>query len=73
MGKKPPLSARVVRWRGFGWGVAFDDGEGKRDAYPVGRPEAAEAEARRLQSGGRPRSPRDVWAFQQVRSIAVRD
>jgi len=52
----------VVRWEGFGWGVAFDHSDGKHDAYPVGPSrEQAEAEALRLRSGGRPRSPRDVF------------
>jgi hypothetical protein len=59
--RKRPTMARVVRWVGFGWGVAFAHGDGKHDAYPVGPSrEDAEVEARRLQSGGRPRSPRDV-------------
>jgi len=52
----------VVRWEGFGWGVAFDHSDGKHNAYPVGPSrEQAEAEALRLRSGGRPRSPRDVF------------
>ena len=55
-----PTTAQVVRWEGFGWGIAFEHGDGKHDAYPVGSLEAARAEARRLGSGGRPRSPRDV-------------
>lgn len=57
---KRPTKARVVRWEGFGWGVSFHHGRGKRGAYPVGPRDAAEAEAERLRSGGLPRSPSDV-------------
>lgn len=57
---KQPARPRVVRWEGFGWGVAFNRGNGKHDAYPVGSREEAETEAERLQFGARPRSPSSI-------------
>jgi hypothetical protein len=65
------VKARVVRWEGFGWGVAFEHAGG-HDAYPVGSLKAARAEVRRIQLEGRPRSPREVKEFQRIRSIAAR-
>lgn len=53
--EKRPATVRVIRWERFGWGVDFDYGNGKHDAYPVGAQKAAEAEARRIRIG-RPRA-----------------
>ena len=57
------LIVRVIRWEGlegFGWGVDVDHGDGKHEAYPVGAQEAAEAEAKRIRSGGTPRTREEV-------------
>jgi hypothetical protein len=57
--RKRPVTARVDRWQGFGWGVALDDGDRRHDAYPVGPHEVAEAEATRcLRQGARARHAR---------------
>lgn len=53
----------VIAWEGFGWGIDIDHGNGRHKAYPVGTREAAETEAERVRSGGRP------WTREQVRRI----
>ena len=50
----------MVPWERFGVGADVDHGDGKHDAYRVGPREAADAEAKRIRSGGPVRSPADV-------------
>jgi hypothetical protein len=60
---KRAATVRVIRWEPLGWGVDIDRGNGKHTAYPVGPQEAAEAEAKRIRSGGRARSRSAVLRF----------